>query len=118
MAPRQPHHDTPQKAKVQGAHELFTAKGIPIHPREIFDYFDVPERLRYRIIEEGASTRTRKNQDMNETRRRKSKLSGAKVAETDHLLEEPRLGIEAKVMPWDAIVWSLDLDVSGLTQRR
>jgi len=98
MAPKQPQitYNTPQKAKVQEAHEFLTAKGIPIDPREIFDYFDVLERSRYRIIEKGALIRTRKNQDLNEIRGRKSKLSGADIAAVDSLLEELGLGIEVK----------------------
>jgi len=32
---------TPQKAKIQGAHEFLAAKGIPMDPSEIFDHFNV-----------------------------------------------------------------------------
>ena len=32
-------YDTPQKSKVQGAHEYVVAKGIPHDEREIFDFF-------------------------------------------------------------------------------
>ena len=46
------------------------------------------------------------------------KLTGADVRETDHLLEENRLEIKAKGMPWDAISWSIDFEVSGKTLQR
>jgi hypothetical protein len=111
-------YDTPQKAKIQGAYEFLAAKGIPIDPREIFDHFNVQQRSGYRIIEDGAPARTRKNQDLNETRGRKSKLSGADIAAGDSLLEEQELGMEAKGMPWGAMVWELNLDVSAATFRR
>ncbi|KAK3167920.1 hypothetical protein OEA41_004366 [Lepraria neglecta] len=104
-------YDTPQNSKVQGAHEYLVAKG------EIFDFFRVQERSGYKFIEDGAPSRTRKNQEgVNETRGRKSKLSGADIRETDHLLEETGLPqIEARGMYWGAITWTLDLDGSGPT---
>ncbi|KAL2047773.1 hypothetical protein ABVK25_011385 [Lepraria finkii] len=96
-------YDTPQKAKIQGAEQYMRAKGIPHNPRDIFDFFDVEERPGYKFIEYGAPSRTRKNQDIIETRGRKPKLSGADVRETDHLLEEGGLEMEAKAMAWEAI---------------
>ena len=77
-------YNTPQKSKVQGAHEYLVAKGIPNDEREIFDFFAVQERSGYKFIEDGAPSRTRKNQEgVNKTRGRKR--------ETDHLLEETGL---------------------------
>jgi len=51
------------------------------------------------MVKDRAPTRTRKNQDINEIRGRKSQLTGADVAEIDHLLEEKELDIEVKAMP-------------------
>lgn len=116
--PPQNIYDTPQKAKVQGAYEFLAAKGIPHNEREIFDFFGVKQLLGYDMIQAGAPTRTRKNQDVNEIRGRKRKLTGADVAETDHLLEERELDIEAKAMPWGAITWTLDLDILAQTLRQ
>ncbi|KAK3167425.1 hypothetical protein OEA41_010552 [Lepraria neglecta] len=112
-------YDTPQKSKIQGAHEYLVAKGIPIDEREIFDSFSVLERSRYRIIENRALSPTRKNQEgVNKTRGRKSKLSGANVRETDYLLEETGLDLGANGIHWDAIAWTLDHDVLGHTLQR
>lgn len=36
----------------------------------------------------------------------------------DRLLEENRLEMEAKGMPWDAISWTMDFEVSGHTLQR
>ena len=85
-------YNNPRKSKVQGAHQYLVAKGISDDEREIFDFFGVQERSGYKFIEDGAPSRTRKNQEgVNKTRGRKSKLSGADIRETDHLLEETGL---------------------------
>ncbi len=40
QAPKQySHYDTPQKARVQGAHEYMLAKGIRHDPRDVFEHF-------------------------------------------------------------------------------
>ncbi|KAL2053609.1 hypothetical protein ABVK25_006262 [Lepraria finkii] len=112
-------YDTPRKAKVQGAYEYLVAKGIPFKDTELFDYFDVEKRAGYRFIAEGEPSRTIRNQEgYNKTRGRPNKLTGADVRETDHLLEENHLDMEAKGMPWDAISWTMDFEVSGHTLQR
>ena len=109
-------HDTPQRAKAQGAREYCIAKGIPYDEREISAIFDLPERTGYRILAKGASSRsTPTSQGLTETRGRKTKLSGADVREADHLLEERGLGFEAKGMSWDAVAFELDFKVTGRT---
>ena len=103
-------YDTPKKAKAQGAHEYLVAKDIPHKDTEIFDHFDVEKRAGYRFIAEGESSRTITNQEgYNETRGRLNNLTGADVRETDHLLEENHLEMEA---------WTMDFEVSGHTLQR
>ncbi|KAK3174689.1 hypothetical protein OEA41_001935 [Lepraria neglecta] len=111
-------YDTPQKEKVQGAHEYCVAKGFPHNVSDVSNFFGVKDRFGYDLIQPGALSRTKAHQEGNKTQGRKQKLSGADVRETDHLLEESRVGIEAKGMSWDAVAWTLDRDVSGQTLRQ
>ncbi len=108
-----PDPDTVQRAKIQGAREFLLAKNIPHDPRDIFDQFDVTQRSGYRYIAPKSSARTK--QGGVKKRGRKNKLSGADVAAADSLLEETGIGLEAKGMTWQAIVWELDFDVHPKT---
>ena len=108
-------YDTPQRAKVQGTIEYLKAKGFPPNKTDIFDFFGVKERTGWDIVKPGAEARTRHNRDINETRGRNYKLSGADVREADHLLEEVELGLDTKGMGWLGLVWELDFDVHSKT---
>ena len=120
LAKRGPYttYDTPQRAKVQGTIEYLKAKGIPPNETDVFEFFRVKERTGWHIIEPGAEARTRHNREINETRGRKHKLSGADIREADHILEEVALGLDAKGMGWLGLVWELDLDVHPQTLQR
>ncbi len=52
------HYDTLHRARVQGAHAFFFAKGIAHDERDIFEFFNVKKRTGYRMIQSGASSRT------------------------------------------------------------
>ena len=104
-------YDTPKKARLQGAYEYLRYKQIPEDPREIFDFFNIKERSGYKIIEEGAPSRIRSHQGLNETRGRKYKMSGRDVARASELLEDTDLGMEAKGMTWYALGWEMDFDI-------
>lgn len=112
------HYDTVQRAKIQGVHEWAIAHGIPHDEPEIFQFFGVKERTGYTIIQPDAVARTRHNNpNLNETRGRKHALTGADVRETDHLLQEDCLKMEAKGMSWIAIKWDLGFEVHWRTLR-
>ncbi len=50
MAKRQL-YDTPQRSRVQGAHEFLAAKGIEHDECDIFEFFFVTQQSWYRMIE-------------------------------------------------------------------
>ena len=107
-------YDTPKRARVQGVHEYLTAKGIPYIDREIFNFFGVDERPGRAIVKDKEPSRTKQHREgYNKTRGGPLKLTGADVRKTDYLLEENGLEMEAEGMPWDAIAWTLNFDVSG-----
>ena len=57
------YYDIPLKAKVQGAHQYLSAKGIPHDVRDIFKESGVrSERAGYKMLEEGASSLSRTGQ--------------------------------------------------------
>lgn len=91
------HYDTSQKAKVQGAYQFLVARGISFDPRDIFRQFDIrSDRQGYKIIRDGASSRTRHNSELIETRGRKSKITSEQVREADHILQDESLQLKGK----------------------
>ena len=92
--PKSKHLDTPRRARIQGAVEFLRAKGIHVKNDEIFEFFRVPPTTGYRILR--SASRTRHNQDLIETRGRKSKVSGAQMAEADKILQEIELQLKGK----------------------
>ena len=117
--PRESHYDTPQKAKVQGAHQFLVVKGISHDVRDIFGEFNVEERAGYRMIEAGSSSRIRHNIiELNETRGRKSKVTGEQVREADHILQDDDLMLEGKRYTWDQIALEINAEVVGRTMHR
>lgn len=89
------HYDTPHRAMVQGAYRMLVAKVIPFDPREIFKQFGVSDRAGYKMIQNGASSRTRQNAKQ-ETRGRKCRVTPSQVREVDHFLQEDGLQLEKK----------------------
>ena len=118
MASHEPnkHYDTPQQAKIQGAVEFLKAKGIEIPPRVVFEFFGAKQTQGYSILQ--GESRTRHNQEGNETRGRPLKLTGAQVCEADSILEEENLGVEGKRYTWPQLAIEVGADVSGITMRR
>ena len=90
------------KAKVQGAYQFLTSKGIPFDARDTFKEFQVSERAGYRMIQEGTFARRRHNMHTKlETRGRKSKVTEAQVREVDHILQDEALELEGKSYTWE-----------------
>ena len=88
------HLDTSRRAKVQGAVEFLRAKGIKIKNEAIFEHFNISSATGYRLLR--TSSRTRHNQNINETRGRKSKISSEQMTEADKILQEIELQLEDK----------------------
>ena len=116
--PKKPHYDTPTKAKVQGAYQSLISHAIPFDPRAIFQEFGVAERAGYNIIKSGASSRTRHNSSLVETRGRKRKISDDQLKEADHILQDQDLQLEGKRYTWDALAQEIGADVMGRTMKR
>ena len=92
--PQKSQFDTPKRAKVQGALKFIKAKELAVSNDEVFIFFEVPRITGYRLIDE--PSRTRHNQDLIETRGRKSKTTGAQTAEADKILQESEVELEGK----------------------
>lgn len=109
-------HETPTKARIKGAYDFLTAKGIPFQKTDLFDHFQIPRRSGYRILD--GPDRTRHNQPGPETRGRKRKLSETDLDKLETLYENE--GFEAKRLPWTtaAIEAGIEADVSVRTIRR
>ena len=108
------HYTTPQKAKLQGAIEILNAS---ITKRsEVIEYFGFKPTQAYEILNDTTS-RTHHNQDDNETRGRKRKLTGAPVQEADAILSEAALGIEGKSLTWEQLGTEVGADVSSHTMK-
>ena len=116
--PKKPHYDTPTKAKVQGAYQFLISHAIPFDPRAIFQEFGVAERAGYNIIKSGASSRTRHNSSLVETRGRKRNISDDQLKEADHILQDQDLQLEGKRYTWDALAQEIGADVMGRTMKR
>lgn len=106
--------NTITRAKIQGAHEFAIAKGLFHEDKHIFAQFGVKNRIGYRYLNEFART----SQAGVKKRERKSKLYEANVAITNSLLEDLSLGMEAKGMQWQGLIWELNLLVAPKTLRR
>ncbi len=106
------HYDTPQKSRVQGAHEYMLAKGIPHDPRNVFEYFSVKEHAGYNMIQQSASSRTYHNSGF-EARGQKYKMISEQVQEADHLLEDDNLGLEARALQLETLAAEVEAEVTG-----
>ena len=107
------HKDTHLKAKVQGAHQYLSAKGIPHDVRDIFKEFGVrSERAGYKMLEEEASSRKRHHiSEINDTRGRKSKVTGEQVREANQILQQSDLELEEKIYTWKQIATEVGAEV-------
>ena len=112
------HFDTPKRARVQGAIEFLRAKEIDVKNEEVFDFFNVSPASGYRLIRFEASSRTRHNQDLNETRDRKLKVSEAQVAEADKILQEIELELEGKRLTWKQLATEVSAEITERTMHR
>ncbi len=61
MTTQKTHYDTPQKSRVQGAHEYMLANGIPHDSHNVFEHLLMKERAGYNMIQPSASSRTHHN---------------------------------------------------------
>ena len=110
------HLDTPRRAKVQGAVEFLRAKGIKIKNEAIFEHFNVSTITDYRLLR--TFSRTRHNQDINETRGRKSKISGEQMTEADKILQEIELQLDGKRLTWEQLATEVAAEVTGRIMHR
>lgn len=93
------------------------ARGIPHDPRDVFEYFSVKERAGYNMIQPDASSRTHPNSGF-EARGQSYKMTSEQVREVDHLLQDDDLGLEAKVLPWEALAAEVKAELTGQTIRK
>ena len=84
----------PQRPKFKELIKFLISHAIPFDPRAIFQEFGVAERAGYNIIKSGASSRTRHNSSLVETRGRKRKISDDQLKEADHILQDQDLQLE------------------------
>lgn len=111
------HHDTPTKAKVQGAVEFCDRMGIPYHKEDVFRTFNVSHRRGWDMLHPSSSSRRFANDgEKEETRGRKSLVSPQKVREMERILEEE--GMEARGLTWEQLGYEVGLDCSGRTIQR
>ena len=112
------HLDTPRKARVQGAIEFLKAKEIDVKKEDVFEYFEISRASGHRLIQSGASSRRRHNQNIIETRGRKLKVSGEQVTEADKILQEIELQLEGKRLTWEQLATEVAAEVTGRTMHR
>lgn len=109
------HHDTPTKAKVQGAVEFCEKQGIPFFKEDVFRTFGVSHARGYEYLN-GSSRRRHNDPEASETRGRPSKITPKDIREMEKILEEE--GIEARALTWDQLAYEIGLECSGKTVRR
>ena len=91
-------HDTPAKAKVQGAIEFCERMGIFNYKNDVFRTFNVSEAQGYQFLNSETSAGRRHNDpEESETRGRKSIVLTKDVREMEKILEE---GFEARALTW------------------
>ena len=116
--PLNTHYDTATKAKVQGTREFLFAHDIPHDVRDIFKQLGVrSDRTGYKMLEEGASSRTHYNTDVIETRGRRGKLTADQILEADSILQDRGLQLEGNRYTWDQLATEVGAEVSGRTMR-
>lgn len=93
-------HQTPKKARIQGAFEFMKAKGIPFIKSDLFDFFEVSRRSGSRILAAESSRTRHNNPDLEETRGRPTKVMEANLDSLEDLYEKE--GFEARRLPWQA----------------
>lgn len=111
------HHDTPTKAKIQGAVEFCEKQGIPFFKEDVFRTFGVSHAKGYKILNENESSRRRHNNfEAKETRGHPTKITPKDIREMERILEEE--GIEARALTWEQLGYEIGLEVSGRTIQR
>jgi hypothetical protein len=79
------HHDTPKKAKIQGAIEFMEAKGIPFFKEDVFRHFGVSHNRGWQILRD-SSRRHHNNSDTEEQRGRKCLISAKDLKELERII--------------------------------
>ncbi len=111
------HHDTPTKAKVQGAIEFCERMNIPYFKNDVFKTFGVSKHQGYQMLQPEASARRRNNDpEHEETRGRKSLISDKDIREMERVLESE--GFEARALTWEQLGFEVGLECSGDTIKR
>ncbi|KAH6881058.1 hypothetical protein B0T10DRAFT_540156 [Thelonectria olida] len=110
---RQPHHNTPKKAKVRGAFEFMRAKGIPFYKTDLFSLFQVSYRSGNGILAAHSSRRRHNDPTVQETRDRPKKLSEADLNAIEALCEDE--GFEAKRLPWPSLALEARVETDAST---
>lgn len=104
-------HDTPTKAKVQGAVEFCKRMGIPYYKNDVFRTFNVSKAQGYQFLNSETSAQRRHNDpEESETRGRKSIVSTKDIREMEKILEEE--GFEARALTWQQLGFEAGLDCS------
>jgi len=86
------HHDTPTKAKVQGAIEFCERMNIPYYKNDVFRTFGVSKNQGYQMLQPETSARRRNNDpEQDETRGRKSLVTSKDIREMERFLESERI---------------------------
>jgi len=119
MEPEDHHqnHETPTKAKIQGAIEFCERMNIPYYKNDVFRTFNVSKRQGYEMLRPDSSSRRRHNDpDEEETRGRKGLITAKHIREMEKVLEEE--GFEARALTWEQLGYEVGLDCSGDTVKR
>jgi hypothetical protein len=111
------HHDTPTKARVQGACDYAEATGQKGYHKRIFEQFGVSKSRGWEILRQGSHIRrSGHNTDDVEARGRPPLISLEDLRKMERIIED--CDAEGRSMSWDTLAYEAGLDVSTRTIRR
>lgn len=109
-----PQHDTPKKAKLQGAAEFLEYSGLPYKKRDLFEFFEVSRSAGQRILQSSTSRTLHNNPECSEPRGRKRALSEADLQSIEDFLDTE--GFEARRLPYSRLLAEANIDANASDQ--
>ena len=110
-------HDTPTKAKVQGAVEFYQKMGLPFFKKDVFRTFNVEHRRGHEFLKPEFFARRHHNiSNESENRGRPRIISTNQIREMERILEEE--GMKGRALTWEQLSYEIGLECNDKTVQK